>query len=204
MTTALRDAGLKPVWGPVLTRHRCSDAREEIGLLAPTDWLVLTSAYAVNTVAVDVARVPRVAVVGEASRRAAADLGLRVEIVGTDGGAAELFRQVREHARGTTVCYPRSSLAQVPEVPGADRIVAPVIYETAARPFRREIIDEVDVVAVASPSAVRAIGPVDLPFASIGRTTTAALAEIGITPWVEAPTPGFVALARAIAERGGA
>ena len=57
------------------------------------------------------------------------------------------------------------------------------------------------VVAVASPSAARAVGRVDLPFASIGPTTTGALRELDVEPWAEACEPTFTALAQAIAER---
>ena len=57
---------------------------------------------------------------------------------------------------------------------------------------------------MASPSAVRAIGAVALRFASIGPTTTAALRELDLEPWVEAPQPTFSALARVIADRGDA
>jgi uroporphyrinogen-III synthase len=46
------------------------------------------------------------------------------------------------------------------------------------------------------------VGTVDLPYASIGQTTTAALRAAGIEPWVEAAEPSFEALARAIVEQG--
>ena len=63
------------------------------------------------------------------------------------------------------------------------------------------VIERVEVVSVASPSAVEAAGPVDLPFASVGPTTSAALRKSGREPWLEAPTPSFDALASAIAAR---
>ena len=92
---------------------------------------------------------------------------------------------------------------KAPELPAGVHVVSPVLYETAPRSWRRGVIEEVDVVAVASPSAVRAVGALNLPWASIGPTTTAALREAGIEPWVEAAEPSFEALARAIAEQDG-
>jgi uroporphyrinogen-III synthase len=203
LSTALRHAGLDPVLEPVVSRRVLTDARDEIARLGPDDWLVLTSVFAVEAVAVEPARVPRVAVVGEVSRQAALVLKLRVELVSADGTAAGLFGQLADCAGGTTVLYPRSSLAEAPELPAGIRVVSPVLYETAPRSWRRGVVGEVDVVAVASPSAVRAVSTVDLPCASIGATTTAALREGGIKPWVEAAEPSFEALARAIAEQVG-
>jgi uroporphyrinogen-III synthase len=199
LARALGDVGLEPVLEPVIERRVLGDAHDEIERLGPDDWLVLTSDFAVRAVAADPARVPRVAVVGEASRQAAVDRGLRVELVSADGTAAGLFGQLATCAQGATVLYPRSSLAGVPELGAGIRVVSPVLYETVPRAWRRGVLEEVDVIAVASPSAVRAVGAVDLPFASIGPTTTAALRDAGLEPWIEAGEPSFAALARAIA-----
>ena len=49
----------------------------------------------------------------------------------------------------TIRCEP--SLAAMPEMPGDVRIESPVLYETAPRAWRRDVVDEVDAVAVASP-----------------------------------------------------
>jgi len=201
LSTALRNAGLDPVLEPVVSRRVLTDARDEIARLGPDDWLVLTSVFAVEAVAVEPARVPLVAVVGEVSRQAALARNLRVDLVSADGTAAGLFRELAERAGGATVLYPRSSLAEAPELPAGVHIVSPVLYETAPRSWRRGVVGEVDVVAVASPSAVGTVGIVDLPYASIGATTTAALREAGIEPCVEAAEPSFEALARAISEQ---
>jgi uroporphyrinogen-III synthase len=201
LSTALRHAGLEPVLEPVIARRVLTDARDEIARLGPDDWLVLTSVYAVEAVAAGQGCAACVAVVGEASRQAARARNLRVELVSADGTAAGLFDQLAPIARGATVLYPRSSLAEVPQLPPETNVVSPVLYETVARAWRRGVVDEVDVIAVSSPSAVRAVGGVDLPFASIGPTTTAALRSSGVDPWVEAAEPSFEALARAIADR---
>ncbi|MHC4128750.1 MAG: uroporphyrinogen-III synthase [Planctomycetota bacterium] len=176
LSAALRDAGLEPVLEPVITRRVLTDARSHIAALGPDDWLVLTSVYAVEAVAVEGGCAARVAVVGEASRRAALARGL--------------------------VLYPRSSLAEEPRLPPGFRFISPILYETVRRAWRTGIVHRVDVIAVASRSAVHAVGTIDLPFASIGPTTTAALRLAGIEPWVEAAEPSFEALARAIADQG--
>jgi uroporphyrinogen-III synthase len=202
LSAALRDAGLEPVLEPVITRRVLTDARSHIAALGPDDWLVLTSVYAVEAVAVEGGCAARVAVVGEASRRAALARGLRVELVSADGTGAGLFRELPERAAGSTVLYPRSSLAEEPRLPPGFRFISPILYETVRRAWRTGIVHRVDVIAVASRSAVHAVGTIDLPFASIGPTTTAALRLAGIEPWVEAAEPSFEALARAIADQG--
>ena len=198
LSTALRNRGLQPVLEPVLQRRVTADADEIIGGLGPDDWLVLTSPYAIEAAACEAARIPRVAVVAESSRRVAEAHGMRVELVSAAGDGKSLFRELREEVTSGTVCYPRSSLAAVPESWPGIELRCPVFYETATCAFNRDVVQSVDVVSVASPSAVRAVGPLDLPFASIGPSTSAALHEIGREPWVEAPSPSFDSLAAAI------
>ncbi len=229
LSSALRAAGLEVVHEPVLQRRVVTDAADVISQLGPDDWLVLTSVYAVEAVAAEPARAPRVAVVGEASRQAALAKGLRVELVSSDGTGKTLFKQLttltqarsdrparrpsaqhieegKDHARlpprrTCKVCYPRSSLASPPNPwPGVE-LLSPVLYETLPRPFDRTVIERVDVVCVVSPSAVEAVGPVALPFASIGPTTSTAIRKLGKDPWVEAPQPNFDSLTTAIAKQ---
>ena len=199
LCTALRASGLRAVLEPVIQRRVLSKANEVIGDLGPDDWLVLTSPYAIEAAACEAARIPRVAVVAEPSRRAAEARGMRVELVSSGGDGKSLFAELRSKVASGKVCYPRSSLAKVPQSwPGVE-LHCPVLYETVARAFDRTVIEKVNVVSVASPSAVRAVGRVDLPFASIGPTTSAAIRQIGRRPWVEAPMPSFDSLAAAIA-----
>ena len=196
---ALRALGLEVVHEPVIARNALTDARQEIARLGPDDWLVLTSVYAIESVAGDVARVPKIAVVSESSRSAAEARGFHVALVSKRGTAKSLFSELSLAAHGATVCYPRSSQAEQPEVGPGITFVSPVLYETIARPYRKSVVDEVEIVTVTSASAVRAIGVLTLPFASIGPSTTAALGEIGLEPWVESPQPNFDSLAKAIA-----
>jgi uroporphyrinogen-III synthase len=203
LCTALLAHRLQPVLEPVVKRRVVTDPTEAIGELGSDDWLVLTSAYAIEAAACQAARVPRVAVVAESSRRLAESLGLRVELVSSGGDGKSLFAELRRRATSGKVCYPRSSKAVVPASwPGVE-LCSPVLYETSARAFDRGVISRVDVVTVASPSAVHAIGKVDLPFASIGATTSAALRKIGTEPWLQAPEPSFESLAAAIAAQAG-
>jgi len=198
LSVALSAAGLTPVLEPVLTRRVLDETCESIRRLGFDDWLVLTSVYAVEAVPMQAARIPKVAVVGEASRRAAEARGFRVELVSRWGLGKSLFDELRPLATTGTVCYPRSSLAGSPDPwPGVE-LLSPVLYETVARGFDRTVVDRIDIVSVASPSAVDAIGRVDRPYASIGPTTSAALRRLGIEPVVEAPERSFEGLARAI------
>lgn len=198
---ALRATGLEVVHEPVLERKALTDARDEIASLGSDDWLVLTSVYAIESVAGDVARVPQIAVVSESSRSAAEARGFHVALVSKGGTARSLFNELWQAAHGATVCYPRSSQAEQPDVGPGITFVSPVLYEMIARPYRKSVVDEIDIVTVTSASAVRAIGVLTLPFASIGPSTTVALGEIGISSWVEAPQPNFDSLAKAIADQ---
>ena len=201
LCSALKQAQLQVIHEPVLQRHVVTDARSEIAQLAPSDWLVLTSTYAINAVAEDVARVPKVAVVGESSREAAIRKGFHVELVSSDGTGKGLFEELFTIAAGSTICYLRSSLAVAPDAPDSITMTSPVLYETHKREYRKDILNEADVAAVTSASAVYAVGPIDMRFASIGVSTSKALREIGIEPWVEAAEPSFNALAHAIADQ---
>ncbi len=206
LSAALRDAGLDVVHEPVIEKRICraGSASEAIGRLNADDWLVLTSPFAIDAaiaVAGGATRVPRVAVVAEPSRKAAEAHGLRVALVSPGGDGKSLFAELRKQAAGCRVCYPRSSLVKAPDAWPGITLESPVLYETAPRVFDAGVIDRVDVIAVASPSAVRAIGPVALPFASIGPTTSAAVREAGRQPWVESPSPSFESLASAILDQ---
>jgi uroporphyrinogen-III synthase len=200
LSTALRAVGLTPILEPVVERRVVDDCRALVAALGPDDWLVLTSPYAIESVAREPARVPRAAVVGEPSAEHARALGFRVELVASEGTGESLWAELTPLAAGRTVCYPRSSKAAEPRLPDAIHLVSAVLYETSARAFDRRVAARVEAIAVASPSAVKSIGVVDLPIASIGPVTSRALRDLGVEPWLEAPSSSFEALAQAIAE----
>jgi uroporphyrinogen-III synthase len=187
----------------VIERRLTGDVGAAIAALGPSDWLVLTSAFAAEAIPAERLRC-RVAVVGDSSLEAARRRGLRVERVSPDGTGAGLWRSLREDAGGARrICYPRSSLAEAPAGwPGVE-LHCPVLYETTARKPDSSRLDGVEVAAVASPSAVAGVLTVrpTIRIASIGPTTSAALRGQGIQPWVEAAEATFESLARAIANR---
>ena len=206
LSTALHDAGLTPVHEPVVNRRVIDDAVDLISQLSPDDWLVLTSPYAVESVAVEPARIPKVAVVGESSANAARALGFRVELVSEGKDANSLFDELKRQVTSGKVCYPRSSLVR-PRNAWADvELMNPILYITIPREFDASVLDCVDIIVVTSPSAVTALYSAKLKldahrFASIGPTTSTALRQINLEPWLEAPDRSFDSLAEAIAKQ---
>jgi uroporphyrinogen-III synthase len=200
LCSALREAGLTPVLEPVIGKRVVDDCYDEVAALGPDDWLVLTSPYALEVVAREPAKTPRVAVVGEPSAERARELGFRVELVG-EGTGASVWEELMPRAAGRRVCYPRSSKATPPETPDDVVLASPILYETTGRDFDRSVIERVHVIAIASPSAVRALGELlsRKPVASIGPVTSAAARELDVEPAIEAPQTSFPALADAIA-----
>ena len=201
LSSALIAVGLEVILEPVVQRRLISDAADEIARLGRDDWLVLTSVYAIRAVAAQPARVPRVAVVGQASREAALARGFRVEFVSDLGSGQSLFRGLRAVVQGGRVCYPRSHQAPSPQPWPEVELTSPILYETIPRPFERRVAKQADIVSVVSPSAVAAVGAFDLRYASIGPSTSEAIGRIGRTLWVESPQPDFTSLANAIADQ---
>jgi uroporphyrinogen-III synthase len=199
---ALEAAELTAVHEPVLARSVVSDARAEIERLGPEDWLVLTSPYAVRTIDLEAARRSgaKIAVVGPSTGAEVEGRGLIVDLMGPGEGSG-LFEMLAVWAQGRTLCYPRSSLVEPPELPDDIVVISPIIYENAPRDYDRSVIGRVDVVAVASASAVRVIGRIDKPYASIGPATSKAIRELELEPWTQAAEPSFEALARAIVDQ---
>jgi uroporphyrinogen-III synthase len=200
LCAALRSRGLEAVLERVIERRVVADVAPQLAQLGPSDWLVLTSPFAIESLPPGRWEC-RVAVVGEASRQSALARGLRVELVSENGSGAGLWGRLREMTSRGVVLHPRSGLATPPAAWGAVRIEAPVLYRTLIRDFDPSVARRVAAAAVASASAARAIiGVSGLPrVASIGPSTSAALRAGGVTPWVEAPAPTLDALAGGIA-----
>jgi uroporphyrinogen-III synthase len=202
LCNALSERGLQPVWCPVVERRLLPAALDVLADLREDDWLVLTSPFAVQAVApIAAPRGAHVAVVGESSRKLAQSLGLKVEWMSAEADAAGLLSGLAAQVSSGRVFYLHSTQAPTrtgwPGVEWIDRI----LYETVPRPFDRMAVGVVDIVAVASPSAVRAVGDAALLFASIGKTTSEAIRELGGRVEVEASTPSLDALAEAIRGR---
>ena len=165
------------------------------------DWVVFTSARAVAAVATCPPPTPRVAVVGPATARAAAEAGWAVAVEGRGPGARGLAAQVAATfpLAGARVLFPAASGA-APTVEeeftalGA-RVARVDAYRTVVTPppaerMRGDLAAGVDSITFASPSAVEAVDRAldgemagclaGLAVVCIGPTTAAALARRGV------------------------
>lgn len=187
------------------------------------DWLVATSAQGAAAAVRGGARPAtlRVAAVGPATAAAFAAAGWRVDLVGPGPGAEALVESF--HARGdltgARVLFVGGDRARALLERGLEALGARVErvegYRTLVRPLGREALladvaaGRVEALAVASPSSLEplaaALSPAELAallarlaVASIGPTTTAALAALGRPPDAEASPSTFDALATAL------
>ncbi len=198
---ALHAVGLRAVWMPVLRRQVSSTWDSAVvESLNEEDWLVLTSPFAIEVLArLTEQRKPYVAVVSEVSRQLATANGFRVDMVSSESTSDSLFADIQQRVPSGRICYPRSSLAKPITAWGDVEVISPVLYETVTLHVDRTVVDKVDIIAVTSASAVRAVGRVNLPFASMGPSTSQALRDLGIEPIVEASNRSFSSLSASIA-----
>jgi uroporphyrinogen-III synthase len=202
--------------------------RAAVAALDRFDWIVFTSVHAVDaTCALDEWKAawpatprPRIAAVGRATARVLDDNGI-AEVTIAGGTARSLVDVLGRKA--SNVLWPRSDRARS-ELPDGLRaagatIVDPIAYRTCtAQPEGvKAVIDgleggDIDAVAFFSPSAVHACVETfaDRLFssvfdrvlvASIGPTTSAAIADTGLRVDVEADEHTARGLARAIVTR---
>ena len=216
LSTALAALGLSVIHAPVIKRSLVADPAALLADMRDGDWLVLTSPFAIRSIPTDIAARANIAVVGDASRKAARDRGFNVAFSPSTPTGAALFRELSaivtpaasapsdrapiNPAPGNAVriWYPRSAAADPPTLPDHITCISPILYETAAIPYDKKLTASADIIALASPTAVRSIDSIDAPCACIGPTTTAALIERGVTPAVIATQPTFKDLAAAI------
>ena len=190
-------------------------------LLDACAWLVLTSARAVEALEEILGTPPGVtspvAVVGTATGRRARAAGLDVALEATGGTVEALAEQMtaslpecRDTAGRPVVVHAgaedtRPGLERLEEE-GRARLVRLPLYRTRPAPglpeTEREDLD-VDVVLLASPSAVRGlVGRVRIParahVVTIGPSTTAAARDAGLVVAGEAVTRDLLGLLRAI------
>ncbi|MCH7790986.1 MAG: uroporphyrinogen-III synthase [Planctomycetes bacterium] len=204
LSAALRDAEQDVIHAPVVRRTLVGDPRELLAGMREGDWLVMTSPFAIEAIPADVARRGRIAVVGGPSREAAERRGLMVAFTPSEPTGACLLRELAQKIvsgkSSARIWYPRSAAASEPDLPETVTCISPVLYDTDAIAYDESLVAEAEMIAFASPSAVRGVREIAAKTASIGPTTTAALAVHGVNPDVIAPTPSFAALARAIQE----
>ena len=170
--------------------------------LAQFDWVIFTSANAVEFVArrADVLKLmlngrttalPKVAAVGRATAEAAAVAGFPAELIATGPGGRELAEELAPRMKGARVLLPRSDRAGE-ELPSALRVVGAEVTEVVV--YRTEYVDvsgspvlarilagDVDAVTLASPSAFHALRDAlgDIRLREMSRRTV--LAAIGPT-----------------------
>lgn len=228
LVTRLVAEGARVLRWPTITTDEPRDPRplvEAARSLATYDWIAFTSPRAVAVLAahaVPPAGRPKVAAVGGATAAALSERGWPADVVAHGGGARALADAMNASAtmKGARVLFPASSLArptleEALDTEGAhvDRVEA---YHTHPVPpdgarVRADLALGVDVVTFASPSAVRALATAlddDLPtalegtgVAAIGKTTAAALDDLGVRDVAIGPRAGMDGLVEACIER---
>jgi uroporphyrinogen-III synthase len=211
LVVAIRRAGAVPVHVPVLRTEAPADGGRALAdalATTDTDWLVLTSAAAVRAVAHHgFAHHARVAVVGEATARAASAAGLEVALVPVTADARTLADAL-VRAGGASALVPAADIAR-PDL--ADRlrqagwwVEVVEAYRTVAVPPAGPV--EAEAITFLSPSAVDAwLAGVraDLTpgvVATIGPTTSAAARAGGLDVTCEAEPRTVDGLVATLAE----
>jgi uroporphyrinogen-III synthase/uroporphyrinogen III methyltransferase/synthase len=220
LSEALRSRGARVVNLPLLETRPPEDPgalRAEAARLTSYDWVVLTSARAVRALADASGNggPPRLAVVGEATARAARALGWEPAVVGRSGAADLVLALSGSGAKldGARVLWAAADRGRQEGIRALESAGARVRVVTAYRTVAREETevrgrlagDDVDAVVLASPSAAEALAGglspsrLSLPVAAIGETTAEAARRLGFTVVVTAERPDFESLADAVA-----
>jgi uroporphyrinogen-III synthase len=223
---ALRSRGARPVEFPTLTIRAADTADLDLELrrLDRFDWVVFTSANGVRFFAERLAAVGprglplgiRVAAVGPATARAAADRGLPTHAMpGEFTGAA--VPAAMGHLAGSAVLLPRADIGR--EEAGAAlraagaTVTEVTVYHTVPEtpdPAARRALDAgVDAATFTSPSAIRNLAALlgddarrvlrHAVIACLGGTTAAATRALGFPVHVQARTATVEGLVEALA-----
>jgi uroporphyrinogen III methyltransferase / synthase len=199
--------------------------------LSRFDWVMFTSAYAVQAVMGRAARLgrklansapPYIAVVGPATQEKAQSLGFRVEHTAQTHLGVALAQELRDRLRGRRVMLPRSDRAN-PDLPSALKGYGAQVTEVIAyRTLRPTHADqeklasiargEADAILFFSPSAVRNFVELSgrkqlsvlqdrTAMTAIGPVTAAALRELGVHRIVQASEPTASAVLQALESR---
>jgi uroporphyrinogen-III synthase len=218
----LRQLGAEAVVMPCLEIAPLADAETARALraaIAEASWLVLASRRAAEAVAsiVDggLPAALHVAVVGPATARAAALALGRVDLVATESSARGLARSLLDRMDGAAdparvvvagAVYGRTDVERALEeagVPVTRVNVYAMIPAPADRPKRDLTAEGIDTVLLASPSAAegfvnRAHFPKDARIITIGPTTSAAAAAVGLPVSAEARRPDLDGMLEAL------
>jgi uroporphyrinogen-III synthase/uroporphyrinogen III methyltransferase/synthase len=216
--------------GPPVSPEALDAALRELPRI---DWVVFASANAVERTVqrMDALELPRawlalrsLAAVGPATAERLAREVRAPDLVPEEATGAAAAAALAGRARGLRVLVPRPAEGRPELVDGLEaagaEVLAPEAYRTVpAAPERLGVLagwieaDEVDAVAFASPSAVKAVVAALGPraellrrvlLAAIGPTTSAALREAGFPPGAEPARHTGRDLADAVAEKLGA
>jgi uroporphyrinogen-III synthase len=212
---AIREAGFVPVLVSPFRDEVVAggDAALAAALAEKPRWIAVTSPHAARALephAASLRRV-RVAAVGPGTATALHSIGVEPEVVGDEGGESLARGMVAAGlAPGDVVVHPcaadaRPELGRTLSSAGATVLSIPV-YRMVADPVgERAAAGEFAAVVVGSPRLAEraaALFPSRPPAVAVGRTTAAALRDLGWTPAQVAatPTPADVAgaLARAL------
>jgi len=225
LTAALRALGARVVHVSLLETLPPEDEEplmREAGRLGSYDWLLFTSARAVESLSRFVrenGRRPRVAAVGQGTASSAREAGFPPEVVGTEGALALVREMTRvdPHLAERSVLAPLAERAQPDGIRALREAGARVQVVTAYRTkLREEGLSELrealrrdtfDAVAFASPSAVEAFASarvaLSCPLFAIGGTTAQALEDHGFGEAFLPDRPDFAELAELIARELG-
>lgn len=191
-------------------------------------WVIFTSANAVDAVAGAAAdlgardeclRAIRAATIGEATARAAVDIGLDVAVMAEEPTAEGLVASLLPRLQaGERVLYPRSAIARevLPEALRESGIHVAVVdaystipeKEVAPEIMARLRAGDIDVLTFSSPSSVSALQAMlgserhlidKVPAVCAGPVTAAAVRESGLLVTLESTHPGAPAMVDAIA-----
>jgi uroporphyrinogen-III synthase len=204
LATELRQCGLMAVVEPVLEMHLVHTTLDDVAQLHPDDWLVLTSPFAIRSVAPVIASNQRIAVIGQSSATLAQSLGLIVQLVSPTTNANGLWKHLACQEPRRNICFPRSSLASIPRIDGL-HIHAPVLYSVVPRDFDLKVVSRSDVVTFTSSSAVlsvmKRLEKLEIPAVSIGPSTSLVLRHKGVAALVEAEKRTLHSVAIAVRDK---
>ena len=222
---ALREAGFVPVLVSPFQREVITDGEREftdalafaVGLTdmaasggaGATTWVAVTSAQALPALeaAGHFLRGVRIAAVGGGTAMSLNAAGLPAGVVGDAGGAALGLAMLRAGLRpGSVVFHPcnedaRPEFARVLTEAGVDVRAIPVYRMIPDVVGERSAVGAFHAVVVASPRlAQRAMElfPARPPVVAVGRTTAAALRDLGWPPVAVAASPSPVDVAAAV------
>jgi uroporphyrinogen III methyltransferase / synthase len=230
----LSDSGAIPILLPLISFAAPEDyAPFDAALLqwARFDWVMFTSAYAVQAVVGRAARLgrkltnsalPHIAVVGPATRDKAQNVGFRVEHTAHTHIGTALAQELRDRVAGKRVLLPRSDRAN-PDLPSALQAFGAQVTEVVAyrslRPthadqekLARVARGEADAILFFSPSAVQNFVELSggkqlvtlqhrVAMTAIGPVTAAALRDAGVQRIVQAREPSAPAVLQALESR---